>query len=216
MNTRELIVGHFEGTLTAADQSRLDHLLETSAEARADFERHQLIEDGLAEDSRNLVPPIGLREATLAAAFSGAASTIGGGITAWFTAKVAVMVGTVAVGGLVVGGLLMNDGDDPKPSDNVTPVVQVEESEQSGGEPINAQEVEPLTDAPEVTSRPTPQPAVERTRPRATNASTSDTREESQAADGNEKPSDEIEFGREPAATVVTDSIQIDSGKRKN
>ncbi len=215
MNTRELIVGHFEGTLTAADQSRLDHLLETSAEARADFERHQLIEDGLAEDSRNLVPPIGLREATLAAAFSGAASTIGGGITAWFTAKVAVIVGTVAVGGLVVGGVLMNDGDDPMNSDNVTPVVQVDESEQSGSETPDAREEQASTEAPDVTSRSSSEPAVQPTRPKATNASTSAHSDASPNDKGNDEQPDDLDlFGSEEQVTLRSDSIKVDSGKK--
>lgn len=141
MNTRDLIVGHFEGTLSQTDQGRLDQLLVSSPDARADFERHQMIEEGLAEDSRSLVPPIGLREATLAAAIGGAVSTIGGGLAAWFTTKVAFVVGTVAVGGLVVGGVLMNGGEDPKgASDNQTPVVQVEELDNTAPSSVDSRD----------------------------------------------------------------------------
>ena len=127
MNAKELIIGHFEGSLTPAEQGRLDHMLETSPEVRAQFDQQKMIEESLADDSRSLIPPIGLREATIAAALGGGIATIGGGLGAWFTGKVAAMLGTVLVGGLVVGGILIYNGDD-EAVDSTIPAVQVEES----------------------------------------------------------------------------------------
>ena len=166
MNSKELIVGHFEGTLSPADQGALDRMLDSSPEIRAEFERQQMIEDGLAEDSRSLIPPVGLREATLAAALGSAVSTIGGGISAWFTAKVAAVVGTVAVGGLVVGGLLINDGEEPQgTSENVPPVVQVEQEQDEPEEvaPVVAVEENDRTEEPTVATRPAPATRIEHT-----------------------------------------------------
>ena len=128
MNAKELIIGHFEGSLSPAEQGRLDHMLESSPEVRAQFDQQKMIEESMAEDSRSLVPPIGLREATIAAALGGGIATIGGGLGAWFTGKIAAIFGTVLVGGLVVGGTLIYGGDDEVVEDTA-PVVQFEESE---------------------------------------------------------------------------------------
>lgn len=130
MNAKELIIGHFEGSLSPAEQGRLDHMLESSPEVRAQFDQQKMIEESMAEDSRSLVPPIGLREATIAAALGGGIATIGGGLGAWFTGKIAAIFGTVLVGGLVVGGVLIYDGDD-EVVENTVPVVQVEDGSES-------------------------------------------------------------------------------------
>lgn len=135
LNEKELIIGHFEGTLSSTEATHLESLLETSPEVRAAYEQQRAIEEGMVEDSESLVPPIGLREATIAAALGGAlTTTVGGGIAAWLGSKAAALVGTVVVGGLVLGGIVILN--DEEPTDAVVPTTQMEQIQT--GEPVEA------------------------------------------------------------------------------
>lgn len=128
MTTQELIIGHFEGSLGAAESAELNRLLATSPDVKSAFDRQQRIENSLAEDAESVAAPSALRDATLAAALGTAVQTIGGGLTAFFTAKVAATVGAVLVGGIVIGTVVF-DGDDPAettPQNDPAPVEQVE------------------------------------------------------------------------------------------
>lgn len=112
MTMQDLIVGHYEGALTPLQQQELQALLASSPEARAMYERHGVMQEAMEEESERLIPPIALRQATIGAALGVAVESVGGGIAAWFTAKVAVAIGTVVVGGAAAGIILSNSGDD--------------------------------------------------------------------------------------------------------
>lgn len=117
MTVQELIVGHYEGSLTSLEETQLQGLLQTSADARSLYEQHGAMQEAMEEESERLVPPIALREATIGAALGIAAESIGGGIGAWLTTKVAIAVGSVIVGGTAIGVILSTSGDDkPKTS----------------------------------------------------------------------------------------------------
>ena len=121
MTTQDLIIGHYEGTLTGAEQAQLESLIATSPETRTLFEQQGLIEAKLREESEELVPPFGLREATLGAALTGVASTLGGGIASWFTAKVVIGLSTVIIGGAAIGlGIALSGDDDPVTTEQTT------------------------------------------------------------------------------------------------
>lgn len=116
MTMQDLIIGHYEGGLTLAQETELQTLLASSPEARAMYEHHGLLQEAMEEESERLVPPLALRHATIGAALGVTAESIGGGITAWLTSKVAMAVGTVVIGGAAAGIILSNSGDDPQPN----------------------------------------------------------------------------------------------------
>ena len=122
MTTQDLIIGHYEETLTETQQAELDSLLENSPEAQTLFEQHGVIEESMKKESEELVPPFGLREATLGAALATVVETIGGGIAAWLSSKIAITVTTVIVGGAAVGLGIALSGDDEVGQDQKTPV----------------------------------------------------------------------------------------------
>lgn len=111
MTLKELIVGHYEGALTSDQQTTLQEMLSSSPEARSLYEQYGAMEEAMEEESRRLIPPIALREATLVGALGVAAESIGGGIAAWFTTKAAIAVGSIVVAGTAVGLLILDDND---------------------------------------------------------------------------------------------------------
>lgn len=132
MTTQDLIIGHYEGTLTRAEQTKLDGLLASSPETRTLFEQHGVVEEKMKEESEELAPPFGLREATLGAALGTAASTIGGGIATWLTGKFVIAVSTVVIGGAAVGLGIALSGDDEPATKNPTSAVTTGVEEGSG------------------------------------------------------------------------------------
>ena len=139
MRAKELIIGHYEGSLTPAEQQELTALLASSPEARAAYERHGVIEETLEEDARRMVVPVGLREATVAAAIGVSAEAVGWGIGGWLTGKVAAVIGTVVVGGTVMGVVIANDDDDD-PVRNTPASVSTNALEEEGSENVDAVE----------------------------------------------------------------------------
>lgn len=137
MRAKELIIGHFEGSLTPAEQKELTALLASSPEARAAYERHGVIEETLEEDARRTVVPVGLREATVAAAIGVSAEAVGWGIGGWLTGKVAAVIGTVVVGGTVMGVVIANDDDDD-PVRNTPASVSTAAEQEVKGEDLDA------------------------------------------------------------------------------
>ncbi len=111
MTLKELIIGHYEGALTSDQQTTLKEMLSSSPEARSLYEQYGAMEEAMEEESRRLIPPIALREATLVGALGVAAESIGGGIAAWFTTKAAIAVGSIVVAGTAVGLLILDDND---------------------------------------------------------------------------------------------------------
>lgn len=130
MTVQELIVGHYEGTLNQAQQQELQGLLSTSPETKAMFDQHGKVQEAMEEESRKLVPPIALREATIVGALGVAAESIGGGIATWLTAKVAAAIGSVVVVGTVIGVIATSgDGESTDPGQNLPATEQVQAAE---------------------------------------------------------------------------------------
>jgi hypothetical protein len=80
------------------------------------YEKHGAIEQTMEEDSRRLVPPVGLREATIGAALGTAVQTISGGIGAFLSTKIGLVVSTLLAGGIITGVVLFT-GDDSATND---------------------------------------------------------------------------------------------------
>lgn len=157
MTIQELVIGHFEGTLGAAESAELDRLLASSPEAKAAFDRQKAIEETMAEDADALVAPSALREVTLAAALGTAVQTIGGGLGAFFTTKIAATLGGVVAGGLIIGGVVLSNDDDgsgdpasmtpPGVEQTIEPGVQEEPTVVREGETQSASEEGPARTA---------------------------------------------------------------------
>ena len=176
MTTQDLIIGHFEGTLTETQQLELDGLLKNSPEVQALYEQHGMIEEAMKEEAEELVPPFGLKEATLGAALVTAVETIGGGIAAWFTSKAAVAIGTVIVGGAAVGlGVMFIDGNETVEQGKEEPVpaaVAVDNSEEepvynaeSGNVEQTSNDAKPSSTSNSVESQPSTRQNIEEKEP---------------------------------------------------
>lgn len=222
MNSTDLIIGHFEGSLTPVETSRLDELLRTSPEVRAAFEQQRTIEEGMLEDSESLIPPIGLREATLAAALGGAlTTTVGGGIAAWLSTKAAVVLSTLALGGVIVGGIVFSDDDAGEETETVVAPGQMErvESIDPVGEPVvQDQSTTDRAEVPAVSSPTDAQPlgsggqTARSTRNGQTQAGSAESDRDS---DGGHEDQDLDIFGNNPLADVPTETkVNPDSTKR--
>ena len=144
MTLKELIIGHYEGALTAEQQETLQGMLDSSPEARTMYEQYGAMEEAMEEESKKLVPPIALRDATIVGALGVAAESIGGGIAAWFTSKAAVAVGTLIVAGTAVGIVVSENNDSSNPDSVVVPVIeQAEETSVQGESPtVDAGEID--------------------------------------------------------------------------
>ena len=103
MTTEELILGHFDESLTPVEEHQLQELLGRSPEARTLFEQHGALHRMMASDVGTLAPSSSLDDAALAAALGAVPEAIGGGAAAgWFGGKVAAAVALVAAGGISV------------------------------------------------------------------------------------------------------------------
>jgi hypothetical protein len=103
MTTQELIVGHFEGTLTPGDETQLQQLLSSSTEARTLYDRHAGLNAMLTADAAATEPSKSLGRRALAASLLAIPeSIVGSAATAWFTIKVIGGLSAAVFGGLAV------------------------------------------------------------------------------------------------------------------
>jgi hypothetical protein len=101
MNAEDLIIAHFDRSLTVEQEAELQQLLADSPDARTLFERHEAMESMMEKDSAALAPSRELDEVVIASAL-GLLSGAGGGAALWFSGKIAAAVSAVAVGGLAI------------------------------------------------------------------------------------------------------------------
>ena len=101
MNAEDLIIAHFDRSLTAEQEAELQQLLADSPDARALYERHEAMESMMEKDSAALAPSRELDEVVIASAL-GLLSGAGGGAALWFSGKFAAAISAVAVGGLAI------------------------------------------------------------------------------------------------------------------
>jgi hypothetical protein len=101
MNAEELIIAHFDRSLSPVQETELRQLLEQSPEARSLYERHETIEGMIDRESAALVPSDRLDEAVIASAL-GIWTQVAGGAGLWLTGKFAAGISALAIGGLAI------------------------------------------------------------------------------------------------------------------
>lgn len=126
MTTEDLILGHFDGTLSSEHEARLAAEMNTSPEVRSLFEQHKSLHAMLNADAATLAPSSRLDKAVVAAALSAVPEAIGTGAVSWFTGKVIAGISAVVVGGISVAFLVSSGSADekPVPSQQPAPVVR--------------------------------------------------------------------------------------------
>jgi hypothetical protein len=101
MNAEELIIAHFDRSLSPEQETALRQLLEQSPEARSLYERHETIEGMIDRESAALVPSDRLDEAVIASALGiWRQVAVGGGL--WLTGKFAAGISALAIGGIAI------------------------------------------------------------------------------------------------------------------
>lgn len=134
MNAEELIIGHYENTLSPAEQGQLKELLAASPEARVLFERYGGIESMMHEEAEQIAPSKELDRAVVAAALGvlahGAAGGFISGILGSALGKVAVVATTIVAGGIVagvIGGAFDGDAPETEPNPAAAPSSSVQQ-----------------------------------------------------------------------------------------
>ncbi len=122
MNAEELIIGHYERTLDAGQESKLAEMLESSPETRALYEQYGGMEGMMQTEAETIAPSKNLdRDVLLAAlaAVSGAATTGVGGILAALATKTGIVATVIVAGGIVAtvigSGWLRSDNGSSTP-----------------------------------------------------------------------------------------------------
>ncbi len=118
MTNEDLIIGHYEKSLTSEQERMLQERISQSVETRAMYEQYGKfgnLDAALAADSAAVAPSSRLDEATVVAALAVLPEVIGGaGAFAWLSGKVAIMITAAEVGGTTIA-ILSNSGSDPAP-----------------------------------------------------------------------------------------------------
>lgn len=102
MTTEELIIGHFEGSLTSVEATELQEVLAASPDARSLFENHEALHSILRADAASLVPAAPLASDVLETALATPVESVGGAVVGrWGFGQIAAGFGTLV---LLVGG----------------------------------------------------------------------------------------------------------------
>jgi len=104
MTTEELIIGHFEGDLDAAEAEQLRDALDASPDARALFENHESLHSLLRTDAATLVPAAPLVSRVLDAALATPSEVATKTVSRWGVTQIAAGFGALV---LLVGGTLI-------------------------------------------------------------------------------------------------------------
>lgn len=214
MNVQELIIGHYEQSLTPEQEGQLSMMLDESPEARALYQQHGRIHSMMVGEAEIIQPSRKLEKAVVAAAL-GAAVEIGGqaaGIS--FAGKIIAAATAVVVGGISVG-IIMNSGDDPKPESpgaqtpavkNIPPALPIPTPIESTG--TDAAEVEPVTEKPNDVQQPAG------SAPSGTRPGTKPNAAPSNGQGGANGQGGEIDLGDE-GETIIRDSTKIDPKRNR-
>jgi hypothetical protein len=117
MTAEELIIGHYEKTLTSEQESHLSSMIESSPDVRVLYEQHGNVHSMLVEEAAAVKPSSKLDKVVVGAALGTLVEIAGHGIGFSILGKVASIVGVLAVGGI---GYALYDNyidvdDQPKP-----------------------------------------------------------------------------------------------------
>ena len=158
MTAEELIIGHYEKTLTSEQESHLASMVESSPEVRTLFEQHGNIQGLLAGEAATIETSSKLDKVVVGAALGTLVEIAGHGIGFSILGKVATIVGAVAVGG--AGFVLYNSmQEDDAAQRPVTPAVQ--QANPANGPvmpPVESRSDEAALETPAAT--PSAQPSV--------------------------------------------------------
>lgn len=157
MTAEELIIGHYEKTLTPEQESHLAEMVAGSPDVRGLFEQHGNIHGLMLEDASAVKTSSKLDRVVLGAALGTLAEIAGHGIGFSLLGKVATVIGVVAAGGI---GVMLFTGDDDTDATRVAPKSAVERSATpaASADPVDAANTNasapetPIVDAPATTS----------------------------------------------------------------
>jgi hypothetical protein len=118
MTAEELIIGHYEKSLTSDQESHLASMVDASPEVRTLYEQHGNIQALMIEEAETIETSSKLDKVVLGAALGTLAEIAGQGVGFSLLGKVASVVGALAVGG--AGFVLYNvmDRDEVSPKAN--------------------------------------------------------------------------------------------------
>ena len=125
MTTQELIIGHFEKTLSRDEAAELSGLMQESPDARALFDQHRSIDSMMMREAADLAPSSALDAAVIGAALGTATEVVGGGAGFWSGAKIAAGISALIVGGVSVFMATSSETDHVLPANNPPAVRQV-------------------------------------------------------------------------------------------
>ncbi len=126
MTVQELIIGHYDKTLTPDQESELTQMLEESPQVRTMYEQHGSIHAMMEAEATTLTPSRTLRDATIGAALSLVSTTIGGSIVGgWLTGKAIGIIGLIVAGAVTTGVILNELGDND--AQDVPPATTIEQ-----------------------------------------------------------------------------------------
>lgn len=126
MTTEELIVGHFEGSLSADQEQDLQSMLDASAEVRSLYDTHRHINMLIVSDAQAMEPSEKLNRKVIAASLMAIPEAlVGTGATAWFTVKVVGGISAAVFGGLAVVSIVTSNArNDQEATTTTSPAVR--------------------------------------------------------------------------------------------
>jgi hypothetical protein len=157
MNAEELIIGHFEKTLTSEQESHLAALVTSSPEVRSLYEQHGSIHGLMTEEAETIETTSKLDKVVVGAALGTLVEIAGHGAVGFsLLGKVASVVGAIAVGGagILLYNSIGNDDDAAKGPATTKPVPAAVQQKSTIDAPVN-------TDVDVATPEPTPSSEVE-------------------------------------------------------
>jgi hypothetical protein len=188
MTTQELIIGHFEKTLSQSEESQLSALLEGSGDARGLLEQHQGIQELMLGEAATLVPSAALDESVIGAALGSLTEVVGGSAGFWTGTKLAAGISALVVGGISVFMIASDGGHEAatKTLNAPTPVVRTLPSADT-----------PALQAPKIET-PTPQEVAEPAAPAQEPTAARSTRTERNTATAKTEQQQKFNLPKEP------------------
>lgn len=123
MTAEELVIGHYEKTLTSDQESQLSSMMDSSPDVRVLYEQHGNVHNLLVEEAATVRTSSKLDKVVVGAALGTLVEIAGHGIGLSILGKVASIVGVIAVGGL--GYVLYDTYIDNDAPTNKTPAPAV-------------------------------------------------------------------------------------------
>jgi hypothetical protein len=207
MNAEELIIGHYEKSLTSEQESHLAALMTSSPEVRGLYEQHGRIHGLMEEDAETVQTSSKLDKVVVGAALGTLVEIAGQGIGFSLLGKVASVIGALAVGG---AGIIFYNTVIDKDDADVTPTPAVTQPA-----PASPQLSAPVDEQPRVdaqtpsatTSTPDVSPTPAETTP--SRPSGAPTQNEPAAVEPSTRPG--VNFGTDGDTSKIDHGTQVTS-----